>query len=793
MFCSNCGKQIADGSKFCSFCGATVEVPTAPAYEAPVASSAAEFEPKEEPRKPVFETIDWNVNEYPSTDTSAKKTEDIDFDWGADPKDIKDRYTKGLSSMEKAEVKVKSEMAETADGVNVDKFIAAKPEPAEPAKDLSAADKIDKFYTFSKKNEDFQRLLNKEYEKIRGGNPIQQEQSVADRTADEKFTKRPEDPSMDAFLKREGIEKPYQPKAFESEVLQKIEAQERAKEEARLEEEARQQALEEARIKAEQEARRAAEEAERIRMEEEIRMRAVEEARAKAAEEARLAEEEARRAEEEARIAAQREARIKAEEEARARAEEERARLKAEADLRAQQEAAKIKAQHEARIAIEEEERYKADLERRHQEEERLRERLTQTQQNLRNQADSAAAAEEARKVLNQTARMKEEEAAKIRAAVAGLKGEAEPVFAKPVEPIQAADPILEAVPVEPVPVKAVPVEAVPAEPVPAEPVLTDANVKAHQATKDTLSEMARARQEFLAEFGNEGEKPVTGRNTMRSESTDMSATRTVDKNAVLSGLEATMRISKEELRATPAIDAREFEAPSIRPRDNAAATVEDLLNQFVSDEEEPEAAVKPVKEVETAETVGAVGSAEVAEAVGTAEEPIAEGFAVKEEPTIAPSDTAGDEVKPGLDNTMVMTEGGLADGGFEDGVTGSFDEYGEKEAEELKRRQEVGADALAADFAPAEQASAEKSTSRISDENSEEGKEKSGAGRIILKVLLIILIVIFAAELAGIGIKFLAPNSKAADVIDNQLNKVIHLITGSEQNYNVPGIEYKA
>ena len=77
--------------------------------------------------------------------------------------------------------------------------------------------------------------------------------------------------------------------------------------------------------------------------------------------------------------------------------------------------------------------------------------------------------------------------------------------------------------------------------------------------------------------------------------------------------------------------------------------------------------------------------------------------------------------------------------------------------------------------------------------EDSEDKEEKGGAGRIVLKVLLIILIVIFAAELAGIGIKFLAPNSKAADVIDNQLNKVIHLITGSEQNYNIPGIEYKA
>ena len=139
------------------------------------------------------------------------------------------------------------------------------------------------------------------------------------------------------------------------------------------------------------------------------------------------------------------------------------------------------------------------------------------------------------------------------------------------------------------------------------------------------------------------------------------------------------------------------------------------------------------------------------------------------------------------------LEESGLEEGGFEEGITGSFEEYGEKEAEELKRQQEAGTDGLAADAALADQTAPEKSTSRKSMEDSEDKEEKGGAGRIVLKVLLIILIVIFAAELAGIGIKFLAPNSKAADVIDNQLNKVIHLITGSEQNYNVPGIEYKA
>ena len=53
--------------------------------------------------------------------------------------------------------------------------------------------------------------------------------------------------------------------------------------------------------------------------------------------------------------------------------------------------------------------------------------------------------------------------------------------------------------------------------------------------------------------------------------------------------------------------------------------------------------------------------------------------------------------------------------------------------------------------------------------------EEKSGGkGRIVLKIILVLLIVILAVEVAGMGIKFLAPQSKAAEFIDSQLNKVI-------------------
>ena len=344
MYCNKCGKEIVDGSKFCSFCGAPLEIPAQTVPEEPVSMFAEETAPVsiepafqepviEEPAapsKPFIDDINWNVTEYPNAD-APKKTEDINFDWGADPKDIQDRYTRGLSLQEKAQVNA------TADLMAEDIFPKAALEPetvkpafAEPAKPafaepvfpfepdvqpepemLSASDKIDKFYTFSKKNEEFQQLLNREYDKIRTGGAIGQEQRVADEAAAQKFEERPQDPSMEAFLEREGVNKPYEPKAFESDVLARIEAQERAKEEARLEEEARQKALEEARIKAAEEAKARIEEEERRQAEEEARRQAEEQARiaaeeaerARRAEEERLAEEARIRAEEEARIA----------------------------------------------------------------------------------------------------------------------------------------------------------------------------------------------------------------------------------------------------------------------------------------------------------------------------------------------------------------------------------------------------------------------------------------------------------------------------------------------------------
>lgn len=823
MFCNKCGKQIAEGSMFCNFCGAPVEVPVEPAAPEVLAEEPA----AKNSEKPVFEEFNWNVNDYPSKD-KIRKTEDIDFDWNADPKDVKDRFTRGLSMEERAEVAAGAELS-------VEDLMPSKAQSSASAQSLwtedtsesakeSPASEIEKFYTFNSKNEEFQKLLDREYDKIRTGNPIGQEQSVADKTAAQKFEERPKDNSMEAFLEREGAVRSYEPKAFESDVLQRIEAQERAKEQARLEEEAREKALEEARLKAEEEmriaeeARLKAEEAAReaaiaearARAEEEARERAVAEAKAKAEELARKAEEEAKRAEEEMRLRALEEERIRAEEEERKRAEEEEKRLKAEAEYRAQQEAQKIKEQREARMAALEAERRSQEAERRSNEEASIRERLAAEQENLARQANSAAAAEEVRTALAQTARMKAEEEAKIRAEIAKLKGG----FASRPEPAEQAAPAPEApaVQVEPevpaapeAPVTPV-IEETPAEAAdPAVEAKLEGDRRAHQAHRDNLSEMARARAEFLSEFGINpdekapakeqvpatveellGEKPVTGRNTMLDNS-ELVQTRTVDKAAVLAGLGTTVRISKSELKE---IEDSLQEIPSAPAEPDLKlksedATVEDLLNRFA----ETSADEIQASEQETQDMPAPAQEAQDAEDSVAAEG----GFAPKEEPALEPAAGTNEALKPGLDDTMVMP----AAEAKEEEFPGSFDSYGEKEAAEFKRRQEEDAakamdnfyGGIDDDFAGEGE---QKFAGEDSGEEEEEGREKGGAGRIVLKVLLVILIVIFAVELAGIGIKFLAPNSGAAEFIDNQLNKVIHLITGSETDYSIPGTDYE-
>lgn len=884
MYCKNCGKELAADAKFCMQCGTPVDDVPAPVQTAPVQHTTEKAEPVKAPQpkaepvetpreRPIFDEIKWNVSEYPDQN-AVEKTEEIDFNWNTEPvaaPQPKAEAPAAVRSETAPETPVHREIPEahktqsapqhnTEDhvlsGKDLDSAIFGEKEPKKAPESMSAAERIDKFYTFNKKNEEFQQLLNKEYDKVKGGNAIEQEISQAEERASQRFesSRRPENSTMEEFLESEGIVKPYQPKAFESDVLERIEAQEAEKEAKRLEEEARLAAIEEARHEAE--VKRLKEEEERLKAEAEAR-RLEEIAKMKAAEEARLAEEARRKAEEEAKRRAEEEARRKAEEEARRKAEEERrraetearvkaeeeARLRAEADLKAAQEAAKIRAQQEARLAAEAEAQYKAEQERRRLADVEAQRKLEEERRRLEEQANEAVAKEEVRKVLEQTARMREEEAAKIKAAVAGLRADA-------AAERQAAQNL----------------------------VRKDVE-DAHRATRNQINEMARS------EALHTEERPVTGRDTMLSN--DMSRTRTVDKAAIIAGLnDDTVMMSKEDLHAAaapayeqesvpepepvyeaPVYEAPVYEAPLQNQDDaffdslDAAGDVSNVPEGSVFDAE-PMPQAQPIdfreenfedlsqpqelnfaEETEEIQELTDFGDlADIEEIPQAQTDPLYDtrGYGMPEEPAAEDlghtqrfDPQAFDQAADGLQDTMVvqpdtvvMDKAPQTDAFAEN----DFDHYGEAEAQNYINQQHAqqGAyenvqpandyfDGYADDYqddyyeddanlSKKELKQREKERKRMEKQRAKQEKarrkkggadfaeaadgfeeEKSGGkGRIVLKIILVLLIVILAVEVAGMGIKFLAPQSKAAEFIDSQLNKVIQLITGEDTEYSV-------
>jgi len=192
MYCRSCGNKLGDMDRFCQVCGTPTgyqEPPAAPAETSEIKeeivfnppyenkSHFAEEEPpfeaeeapaakKEEEDLQEFISEDeieahkqekdtdsseplknaefaWNVHEFPGT-TGAKKTEEIIFNWNMED----------FNQPEEKEPEVK----------------AFEEELFQEIRDESNRIKeqnIDRFFTFSKKNEEFQKLLDKEYEKFK--------------------------------------------------------------------------------------------------------------------------------------------------------------------------------------------------------------------------------------------------------------------------------------------------------------------------------------------------------------------------------------------------------------------------------------------------------------------------------------------------------------------------------------------------------------------------------------------------------------------------------------------------
>lgn len=207
MYCKKCGKRLADGDKFCGNCGTKIDV-------SEINIGFAEEEPK--PKKNFdFGAFNWDLDGYPDEDKA--KTEDVDFNWNTvleekKRKDIEeksftetimtenelfDRIQNEDNAKDASEISFNWELGSTTRVEKADRFESIIPKVEEKAeldipvevsedheevKDLVDIDEalaagiaaassprksIDKFYTFNQKNEEFQALLDQEYERLR--------------------------------------------------------------------------------------------------------------------------------------------------------------------------------------------------------------------------------------------------------------------------------------------------------------------------------------------------------------------------------------------------------------------------------------------------------------------------------------------------------------------------------------------------------------------------------------------------------------------------------------------------
>lgn len=207
MYCKKCGKRLADGDKFCGNCGTKIDA-------SEINIGFAEEEPK--PKKNFdFGAFNWDLDGYPDEDKA--KTEDVDFNWNTvleekKRKDIEeksftetimtenelfDRIQSEDNAKDASELSFNWELGSTTRVEKADRFESIIPKVEEKAeldipvevsddheevKDLVDIDEalaagiaaassprksIDKFYTFNQKNEEFQALLDQEYERLR--------------------------------------------------------------------------------------------------------------------------------------------------------------------------------------------------------------------------------------------------------------------------------------------------------------------------------------------------------------------------------------------------------------------------------------------------------------------------------------------------------------------------------------------------------------------------------------------------------------------------------------------------
>ena len=226
MYCRNCGKLLNDGDKFCVSCGEPVikgeeTLQDEKVFSPQFKKESIEKEEKvvkptgfnekdsfkdvteaynSEPKKTPGANFSWDLEGFPTGE--PKKTEEINFNWTAVIEEKKSRKPEifepenlDLVEDEKKPPEVLKKEEFTASNKVVPDGESISVEGNEPDENLEEAlfeemnvdkdplgqipDKIDKFYTFNKKNEEFQQLLDAEYNKMHGEKVADKDEMLA--------------------------------------------------------------------------------------------------------------------------------------------------------------------------------------------------------------------------------------------------------------------------------------------------------------------------------------------------------------------------------------------------------------------------------------------------------------------------------------------------------------------------------------------------------------------------------------------------------------------------------------
>ncbi len=155
MYCRNCGRELFEGDNFCPACGTKVNKPTSEA-----SNSEIVFDPDTVPETRENFNFKWDLDDF---NRQQRKQEDTaTFDWG-DLLGVKKARTMDDKISEAS--RLPKHGSEPISDFVFDSSKALRPAEAKPSEKFGSRE--GDFYTFSKKNAEFQELLNREHEKVK--------------------------------------------------------------------------------------------------------------------------------------------------------------------------------------------------------------------------------------------------------------------------------------------------------------------------------------------------------------------------------------------------------------------------------------------------------------------------------------------------------------------------------------------------------------------------------------------------------------------------------------------------